>query len=205
MGIYCWLSVGSAPAWLAHGCWKSDSEYHFFSCFHFWSNHKLCGSLYIFGYNMRNSVCSTHYFWVLSQLHKRSQNHIVNKHYPIHVWTEEIKPSTNSRSVEWFDFLDLLSFRFIYIPHRLVNYMFSYNYVAADSKKICVCRWINARSCVKRVLEATLTLYLYTRVFSIGFLQRCISLCCPYDLFKRHPSIYFMKNIKTSFYLYHVT
>ena len=62
----------------------------------------------------------------------------------------------DSRSVQCFDFLDLSSFRFIYFPHHLVNYAFSYNLVNADSKKIPVCRRINARSRGKRVLEATL-------------------------------------------------
>ena len=54
-----------------------------------------------------------------------------------------MKPSTNSRSVQCFDFLDLSSFHFIYFPHRLVKCTFSYNLVDAYSKKI-------------QVLEATL-------------------------------------------------
>ena len=58
--------------------------------------------------------------------------------------------------MQCFDFLDLSSFRFIYFPHRLVYYAFSYNLVTADSKKIRVCRRINARSRGKRILEATL-------------------------------------------------
>ena len=62
----------------------------------------------------------------------------------------------NSQSVQCFDFLDLSSFRFIYFPHRFVYHAFSYNLVNADSKKIRVCRRINARSHGKRVLEATL-------------------------------------------------
>ena len=66
----------------------------------------------------------------------------------------KIKTSTNSRSVQCFDFLS--SFRFIYFPHRLVNYTFMYNLVTTDFNKIHICRRINARSCVKRVLEATL-------------------------------------------------
>ena len=48
----------------------------------------------------------------------------------------KIKTLTNSRSVQCSDFLDLSSFRFIYFPHRLVYYAFSYNLVNADSKKI---------------------------------------------------------------------
>ena len=34
----------------------------------------------------------------------------------------KIKTSTNSRSMQCFDFLDLSSFRFIYFPHCIVYY-----------------------------------------------------------------------------------
>ena len=57
-------------------------------------------------------------------------------------------------------FSGLSSFRFIYFPHCLINNAFSYNFAAADSKKIRVCWRINARSRKKRVLEATLGSYL---------------------------------------------
>ena len=67
----------------------------------------------------------------------------------------KIKTLTNSRSVQCFYVLS--SFRFIYFPHGLVNYAFSYNLVTADFNKIRVCRRINVRSRVKRVLEATLS------------------------------------------------
>ena len=96
----------------------------------------------------------------LFELSKRSQNHIVNMHYSKHVSAfRKIKTSTNSRSMQCFDFLDISSFRFIYFPHRLAYYAFSYNLVIADSKKIRVCRRIYARSRGKRVLEASLMLY----------------------------------------------
>ena len=86
----------------------------------------------------------------------------------------KIKTLTNSRSLQCFDFLDLSSFRFIYYPHCLANYAFSYNLVTVDFNKICVCRRINVQSRVKRVLEATLKhvnqkpTYLYAKTFGIN-------------------------------------
>ena len=96
---------------------------------------------------------------------------ITNPHrqqaYPKCVWTEEIKPSTNSRSVQCFNFLDLSSFCFIYFPHRLVKYVFIHNLVDADSKKIRICRRINAQSRIKRVLEAKLNIHKITNFVQI--------------------------------------
>ena len=70
---------------------------------------------------------------------KRSRNHNRQQALFKARLDGKIKTSTNSRCVQCFHFLDLSSFRFIYFPHHLVYYAFSYNFVTADSKKIRVC------------------------------------------------------------------
>ena len=82
----------------------------------------------------------------------------------------KLKTSTNSRSMQCFDFLDLSSFRSCISRIALcTTHSHIYNLVISDSKKIRVCRRINARSRGKRVLDATLSdigYIFYTRQLS---------------------------------------